>query len=68
MAANWDKIDNFWEGLGYFASGGVQGGLATLGSVGWVAGGFLSSAANTFLDGGSWENTLKNGLIGGVAG
>lgn len=69
VAVNWDKIGgNFWKGLGYFASGGLQGGLSTLGPVGVIAGGFLSSAANTALDGGSLGDALGNGLVGGIAG
>nr|WP_262885510.1 RHS repeat-associated core domain-containing protein [Tenacibaculum maritimum] len=68
VVSNWDKIDDFWDGLGYFTSGGVQGGLATLGPVGALAGGFLSSAANTAIQGGDIGEIFSSGVIGSVAG
>lgn len=59
VATNWDNIDNFWDGLGYFGVGALAGvaGAATftgaMGVVGvsGVAGGFLAGGASGFASG-----------------
>lgn len=38
VAMNWNRIDNFWQGLGYFGVGAVSGAL------GYVTGGAVSTA------------------------
>lgn len=68
VAMNWKKIDNFWEGLGYFGSGAAAGALSPFGPAGWAAGGMISGAANTALDGGNLTQILTNGAIGSFSG
>jgi len=65
VAANWKSIDNFWQGLGYFGAGAVQGGLAVLGPVGWLAGGAIAGGVNAGLQGG---NVLQGMTVGGFSG
>ena len=59
LISNWRKVDNFWDGLGYFASGFVGGGLAVINP---VLGGSVTSVGNTLTDvlGGN-APTIKNG-------
>lgn len=66
VISNWKNIDNFWEGLAYFGSGAVNGGLSVFGPAGRIAGSFLSSAINVKIEGGSWGDAFKNGAIASI--
>jgi len=68
LASNWDKVDNFWQGLGYFGAGAASSALAFTGPAGWAGGGALLGAANTALGGGNMSDIIQNATIGGFAG
>jgi len=69
VIANWEHIENVWQGLGYFAIGGTSGALAATGNpLGFFAGGFISGAGNTALSGGNLGIVLQSGFIGGFSG
>lgn len=65
VASNRDNIDNFWEGLGYFAIGAGQSAAAMYGGpVGAIIGGGLGGMANAAIGGASGDQILMSGFIG----
>jgi RHS repeat-associated protein len=69
LASNWDNIQGDpLKALGYFAAGGISGGLSTLGPIGGMAGGFINGSLNTALGGGGLGDVFKNGVIGSISG
>ncbi|UOY08372.1 RHS repeat-associated core domain-containing protein [Muricauda sp. SCSIO 64092] len=83
VAANWDNIDNFWEGAAAFGSGALVGGAtAACGACGSAValaagGGVLTGATNNIisqtgngrgLNDVEWGSVVQGGVIGGVSG
>lgn len=68
LAINWDNIDNFWQGLGYFGAGAASGALSTVGPGGWVAGGLITGSSNAALAGGDLGAIVQGGVVGGISG
>ena len=70
VVANWDNIENFWQGLGFFATGAGSAALAIWGGpAGLIGGGFLNGSGNAALSGADGADVLKQGIISaGVAG
>ena len=68
LAANWDNIDNFAQGIGYFTGGAIGGGLSVLGPVGWAIGGSITNSTNAYLGGARGNDLLLAGAVGGVSG
>jgi RHS repeat-associated protein len=59
VAFNWNKIDNFWQGLGYFGIGAVAG----------LAGGYAGTAVSGAMGAASSVGgAVFNGAVSGAAG
>ena len=63
IEGNWS-----WSGFGLAAlQGGIQGLGTAFGPLGTIAGGMLSAAAGTAINGGSWSDIGKSAFIGGAS-
>ena len=64
LYANWDKVDNVWQGLGYFGIGALAGTVTAAMPVGvGIVGGFSAGACSGFVSGGM--TGALNALISG---
>lgn len=64
LYANWDKVDNVWQGLGYFGIGALSGAVTAAMPVGvGIVGGFSAGACSGFVSGGM--TGALNALISG---
>ncbi len=67
LASNYDKVDNFWEGVGYFAIGAGQSAASVyLGPVGGILAGGLAGGLNTGLGGGNMGQIIQGGISGTI--
>ncbi|WP_458628628.1 DUF6443 domain-containing protein [Winogradskyella sp. PC D3.3] len=67
VAANWDRIDNFWEGLGHFGTGAGTGvASVTMGPAGAVAVSTLAGALDEAIQGGDASQIFQGGVQAGI--
>lgn len=67
VAANWDRIDNFWEGAGHFVTGAGTGvASVTLGPGGYVGASMLGGGLDEAIQGGNLKQIARGGLQAGA--
>lgn len=67
VAANWDRTDNFWEGLGHFATGAGSGvASVTLGPGGYAGASALGGALDEAIEGGNPGQIIRGAVQSGV--
>lgn len=66
VAANWDRIDNFWEGLGHFGTGAGTGvASVTLGPAGTIGASAIGGALDEMIQGGDVNQVIRGGVQSG---
>ena len=83
LAMHYDQVDNFWQGLGYFAAGAAIGGFsaafaapavgfcqgAAVGSLTGGASGFMLGGLNSAIGGKNfWDGAREGGVSGMIIG
>jgi len=67
LISNWDEINSFGEGLGYFFSG-AAGGAVTAATGQPALGGLITGGANAALAGGKFIDVARGAIMGGATG